>query len=79
MEEFGRRYHTLKAPRRVNWHPSLGVVELELEVAGTAIDFKVGAGRAAGQWLGSDASWTGGASWCQHWAAGRWGSGCGSV
>jgi hypothetical protein len=42
MEEFGRRYHTLKTPRRVNWHASLGVVEVEVEVAGTAIEFKVG-------------------------------------
>jgi hypothetical protein len=77
MAEFGRRYHQLKSPRKLGWHPSLGVVELELEVAGVALEFKVsgrwggalggvlGAGGGGLEALGALAA--GAAGWCRRW------------
>jgi hypothetical protein len=54
MAEFGRRYQQLKSPRKLGWHPSLGVVELDVEVDGVAVEFKVG--RRGGRCGGSGAA-----------------------
>lgn len=38
---YAERYHHHKAPRKLLWRPTLGVVELEVTVGDQSMDFKV--------------------------------------
>ncbi|KAL6763563.1 hypothetical protein V8C86DRAFT_2491647 [Haematococcus lacustris] len=41
QEAFAQAYAGLKAPRKLHWKPHLGCVELQVEVDGVEVDFKV--------------------------------------
>lgn len=41
LEAYANRYHKLKSPRQIKWRPALGVVDLEVKVADTVLDFTV--------------------------------------
>ena len=40
FDAFAQRYGVLKNPRRLNWHPALGTVELELHRGGNTYEFE---------------------------------------
>lgn len=41
LEEYGQAYHALKAPRKLQWCPSQGVVQLEVTVGDQALELTV--------------------------------------
>ncbi|KAL6778964.1 APC2 [Auxenochlorella protothecoides x Auxenochlorella symbiontica] len=41
LEEYGQAYHALKAPRKLQWRPSQGVVQLEVTVGDQALELTV--------------------------------------
>lgn len=47
MEDYRKQYEALKGMRTLKWIPSLGVVKLDLELAGRTQSFSVSPARAA--------------------------------
>lgn len=47
LERYGARYHSLKAPRKLQWKHSLGSVQLELTVGSQSLELSVTPAQAA--------------------------------
>eukprot|EP00887_Chlorella_sp_A99_P005758 scaffold1.g5758.t1 len=41
LDTYGAKYHSLKAPRKLEWKPNLGTVELDLTIGGQELQFAV--------------------------------------
>lgn len=65
LETYGHKYHSLKAPRKLQWKHSLGTVALELTIGAHALEFNVRRGSMRGgareESGGTPAAWRGGA------------------
>lgn len=46
LATYGAKYRSLKAPRKLQWKPNLGSVQLELTIGDQTLEFNVSAGRA---------------------------------
>lgn len=59
LSTYAAKYRSLKAPRKLQWRPSLGTVSLELAIGDQTLEFNVRAGRAVGggRRRGSGAQW----------------------
>ncbi len=47
LDAYAAKYHSLKAPRKLQWKPNLGTVSLSVSVGGTAAVFSVPPAHAA--------------------------------
>lgn len=45
LATYGAKYRSLKAPRKLQWKPSLGSVQLELTIGDQTLEFNVRARR----------------------------------
>lgn len=46
MQAYAHRYHHLKAPRKLMWRHTLGLVDLDVTVGGDTLQFRCGAASA---------------------------------
>ena len=44
LHTYAAKYHSLKAPRKLQWQPNLGTVSLELSIGGQQLEFTVSDG-----------------------------------
>ena len=52
LSTYAAKYRSLKAPRKLQWKPNLGTVQLELAIGDQTLEFNVSGAREARGWLG---------------------------
>ena len=58
LATYGAKYRSLKAPRKLQWRPNLGTVQLDLAIGDQTLEFNVGGGSWGDAW-GRQHLWAG--------------------
>ena len=73
LATYAAKYRSLKAPRKLQWKPNLGTVQLELAIGDQTLEFNVSAG---GEGVGVCVRGGGGGGLCTAYSRHLWALRC---